>query len=302
MRSIPCECFSLFFAYLIKIRIFKYCVCQFILVILHLISLSTQWYVFRIMKKVKEIIKVLGCGLVALTLTACDGVLDGLYDEPTAVRSGVLYVDAISWADWYYVDFHAIRDSLEKGVEPDLKFKPYPVPTTLTGEWDGVSSICTYWYDVFNSGLDKNELREESPADAQEEPEHWDIAIHRNNVRTNGGAVYMTQLHDINQVGSVDEYAGMPFVEDEMNETDVWVISTQMMSGLIGNQRIKVNKELSSWLKIYLPPIPPAFTHNDNVFIIRMKDNTYAAVRLADFISPKGQKCYLTIEYKYPLN
>jgi len=234
-------------------------------------------------------------------LTACNGVLDGLYDGEERTLSGTLYIDASSWSDWHYIDLHAIHDSIVKGAEPDTDFPAFAVPTKVTAEWDGVSSICTYWYDVLNTGLDTYELRSVEPVDTQGEPAKWDIAIHRNNVRTNGGAVYMTPLTNINEVGEYNNYSSMPFVEDELDETNVWVIGSQMMSGLIGNQRIKINKVLGSWLKIDIPPIPPAFTHNDHVFIVRFADGTYGAIRLADFVSSTGTKCCMTIEYKYPL-
>ena len=61
-----------------------------------------------------------------------------------------------------------------------------------------------------------------------------------------------------------------------------------------------INRLLSSWLQLYIPPIPPAFTHDSHVFIIRMKDGTYAALQLANYISPEGDKCWLTINYRYP--
>lgn len=46
-------------------------------------------------------------GLVALSLAACHGILDDLYDQPEAEvvpAKGQLLIDATSWTDWYYVD------------------------------------------------------------------------------------------------------------------------------------------------------------------------------------------------------
>jgi hypothetical protein len=49
------------------------------------------------------------------------------------------------------------------------------------------------------------------------------------------------------------------------------------------------------------PPSTKALTRsNKHVFILRLADGTYAALQLADFISPEGKKCFLTINYKYP--
>jgi hypothetical protein len=90
-------------------------------------------------------------------------------------------------------------------------------------------------------------------------------------------------------------------VADEWNETDVWTVQDKMLLGLIGNQRMKVNNVLGNWLRMSIPPIPPVFTMNSHVFIVRFGDGTYAALRLKNYIGPTNVKCCLTIEYKYPI-
>ena len=57
---------------------------------------------------------------------------------------------------------------------------------------------------------------------------------------------------------------------------------------------------LSNWLRLDIPPMPPAFTMNSHVFIIRMKNGNYAAVQLENYMNAEGTKCWLTINYKYP--
>lgn len=55
----------------------------------------------------KKTISIAASGLVALSLTACHGILDDLYDQPEAEvvpAKGQLLIDATSWTDWYYVD------------------------------------------------------------------------------------------------------------------------------------------------------------------------------------------------------
>jgi hypothetical protein len=74
-----------------------------------------------------------------------------------------------------------------------------------------------------------------------------------------------------------------------------------MLQGIVGNQRIKINDVLGNWLRLEIPPMPPAFTHNSNVFIVRLADGTYAAIRLKSYIGTSNRKCQLTIEYKYPI-
>ncbi|MBO5614302.1 MAG: HmuY family protein [Prevotella sp.] len=234
-----------------------------------------------------------------MALSACNGVMDGIYDEAPKPAEGEIYVDATSWTEWHYIKF-TVTSPNDQTTTPQIS--TFNIPTTPTAEFDADGrGIYTYWYDVFGEGISKRELRDKYPTEAQPEPENWDIAVHRNNVRTNGGAVYQTSLTDINSVGTSAMYATLPFVEDEWNETDVWAVNTQMVQGLIGNQRIKINTELSKWLTMDIPPMPPRFNYNGNVFILRLKDGTYAALRLKNYKTPSNLNCGLTIEYKYPL-
>ena len=149
----------------------------------------------------KHILDTLASVAVLLTATACNGVFDGIYDEVPAtptVTEGQLLVDATSWKDWYYVDFDSLRTYIEQKdtaglLKAQTHFAHFPIPTTLSGgAGDGQTGIYTYWFDVFGKGISVNEKRSFTPADAQEEPPSWSIAIHRNNVRTNGGAVLET--------------------------------------------------------------------------------------------------------------
>jgi hypothetical protein len=99
---------------------------------------------------------------------------------------------------------------------------------------------------------------------------------------------------------SSEAFADATFTEDEWNELDVWTVQAQMLQGLIGNQGIKINPVLSSWLKVSLPPVPPVFTLNNHVFIVRFEDGTHAAIQLENYQNAAGVKCHLTINYKYP--
>ena len=125
--------------------------------------------------------------------------------------------------------------------------------------------------------------------------------MHRDNVRTNGGAVLETNYNDLSQLpASSGDFLGATFTEDEWTENVVWVDQSQMLKELIGCQGIKANTVLSSWLRLEIPPMPPAFIHNKHVFILRLKNGLYAALQLENYIGADGKKCNLTIRYKYP--
>ena len=244
--------------------------------------------------------KVLIIGLLC-SLTACHGMFDDIYDEPQEhvdIKEGQLYIDASSWTDWHYINLNATTDKVVKMSIPteaaDASHRVSPPPL-------GTEGLYTYWYDVFGEGLSKHEYRSFTPTAPQPEPEEWHIAVHRNNVRTNGGAAYETLYTSMkNLPESSEAFADATFTEDTWNELDVWTIQAQMLQGLIGNQGIKVNCVLSSWLKVSLPPVPPTFTQNNHVFIIKFKDGTFGAIQLENYQSPTGVKCCLTINYKYP--
>lgn len=244
-----------------------------------------------------------------LSLSSCHGILDDIYDDAdsgaTEDKEGVLTVDASSWTDWHYIDFSELRNSLASENTPGVITCSIPIEAsgdTIHDETaEKQTGIYLRWYDVFGEGLSRNEFRSFYPTAAHAEPQDWDIAVHRNNVRTNGGAVYETQLTSMDDLPeSSGSYAEELFVKDEWNTTDVWAVQDQMLQGIIGNQGTYVNNVLSSWLSIHIPPMPPRYEHNNHVFIVRLADGTHAALQLANYQSTKGVKCYLTINYKYP--
>jgi len=263
---------------------------------------------------------------LTMSLTGCEGLFDGLYDEPTEKGSGVealgdtisgtLYIEANAWDEWFYVDLHAIRAAVtaaHDGGTMDtacLRFEPYKVPTALTGAWDGKTRIYTYLFRVLTgNGLDDNELLAVSETDAQPAPEHWDFAIHRNNNRTNGGSALETGYTSMSQLPAsstalLGEMAASgrdtAFTADAYTQQAVWVDQSTMLQEVIPCQGIAVNEVLSRWIEMELPPMPPTFKHNGHVFLLRMSDGTTAALRCKNYISARNVKCCLTIEYLYP--
>ncbi len=252
--------------------------------------------------------------------------MSSIYDEPSGggssvvavgdTISGSIYIEANRWDEWFYVDLHAIRDAVtaaNAGEAMDsscLRFDPYKVPRTLTGEWDGTSKIFTYRFRVITGdGLDDNELLDVIEVDKQPEAPSWDFAIHRNNNRTNGGAALETICSSMNELPANSAMllnqmvsAGMDtaFVADSYSEMDVWVDQSTMLQEIIPCQGIMVNTVLSRWLTMEIPPMPPSFSHNGHVFLLRMSDGSVAALRCSNFVSARNVKCCLTIEYLYP--
>lgn len=244
----------------------------------------------------------------AMSLQSCTGILAGVYDEPTEdsknTVAGQLYIDASQWEKWHYIDLKEVADSV--ALNPDYNanehWMSYDIPMTEIDDPNTRTGIYTYWYDVFGAGISVNEFRSFYPTKAQEEPQKWTIAIHRNNVRTNGCAAATTNFKSFDELPEDRSFlSALRFEEDTWNEKDVWCEQSRMLLGLIGNQGITINNVLSSWLKVDIPPIPPAFTLNDAVFVVKLPDGTYGALQLVNYQSSTGTKCCLTINYRYPI-
>ena len=239
--------------------------------------------------------------LLLSSLSACHGILDDIYDDPSndvTLKEGQLYVDASSWTEWYYID---LLDTNKEWVSMSIPTEELPTLSPQPSTLNPQPGIYTYWYDVFGAGLSNHEFQSFTPTAEQPEPEKWHIAVHRNNVRTNGGAAHETSYTSMSELPESSEaFADATFTPDTWNELDVWTIREQMLQGFVGNQGIRVNPVLSSWLKLEIPPVPPAFTLNNHVFIVRFDDDTYAAIQLENYQNAAGVKCCLTINYKYP--
>ncbi len=259
-------------------------------------------------------------GVGMLMLTACNGIFDGIYDKPVAVTpaKGQLVIDATSWSNWYYVDLNELHQLDVDGDSAALQkaqteFTAYPIPMDATGDKNeseeghaaatqaGKSGQYMYWFDVFGQGITNNKFTSFTPTAEQPAPADWTFAVHRNNVRTNGGEVLETSFTSMDELPETSEqFHNMKFTADEWSENEVWDDNAQMLLCYVPSQGIAINKVLSSWLTMKIPPMPPAFALNNHVFILRLQDGTYAALQLENYLSPKGVKCWLTINYKYP--
>ncbi|MCQ2251596.1 MAG: HmuY family protein [Bacteroidales bacterium] len=232
-------------------------------------------------------------GLIAVLLSSCHGIFGGIFDDPDTLgpdADNTIYVDASDWWNWYYIDFS----------NPDAPKNPYRIPDTLTSDWDGASRMVVNLYDVFGEGLSVHEEVGSATINKQAEPDAWDIAIHRDNVRTNGGSVLETKYNSIDDLpADISDLLMQDFTADVADTYSVWVKQDSMMNGYVGCQAIEINRVLSGWLRFDIPPIPPSFTYNGHVFIVRFSDGRIVALRLANYQDAYGTKCKMTIEYKF---
>lgn len=67
-------------------------------------------------------LKIAVVGICMMTLTACNGIFDDIYDQPQQIvpAKGQLVIDATSWTNWYYVDLNLLHQLTVEGDEEAL--------------------------------------------------------------------------------------------------------------------------------------------------------------------------------------
>ncbi len=133
------------------------------------------------------------------------------------------------------------------------------------------------------------------------DPEEWDLALHRWDVRTNGGAGLETQYTSMAALQASGQMPEGDFVEDVWTTEQVVIDVTDMLSGILGYCESYYNPELSKMMDVDITNMPPTYTPSGLVYVLRLADGTYAALRLATYTNSYGIKGYLNIEYVYPL-
>lgn len=210
-------------------------------------------------------ISVLSGVIAVLSLSACNGILEDIYDAPLPeetqiygftfvddmTHTGRIYINATDYTEWHYIDLHDKR--------------------VTTAAVDATS------------------------------PENWDFAIHRYDAKTNGGAVAETDAKDFGSMPAVGSIPEESFVTDEWTTNKITVDMSQMMDGIIRYAEDWYNPCLSRWLHVDTSTMPPVYTLSGKTYLLRLSDGTYAALRLANFMSDAAVKGFMTIDYQYPV-
>ena len=206
-------------------------------------------------------------GMMFLSFSACDGILEGIYDYPVAddrnefgfikndpsTHSGTIYIDATDYRRWIFIDFHTQK----------------------------IDSI-----NVTNS--------------ERKEPEEWDVAIHRYDAKTHNGAVLETGYTGLVALQNAGVMPEGIYVEDVWTTDKIAVDMSGTMDGNIVYAESYINEELSKWLNVDKSNMPPAYIPSNKVYMVRLKDGTYAALRLTNYMNDSGVKGFMTIDYIYP--
>lgn len=235
--------------------------------------------------------------LLTVLCTSCNGLFEGIYDEipeeaddeqVIRVEGDIMHVVDMKVTDygaWFYLDLHnrQFTDTIR-------------IPTALTGKWDGKSGI-GYKHGLNDWMTDISFVK----TDVQNDAECWDLAIHHFDVKTNGGGVYETDYTSLDELpGSSEAFRDATFSGDEWTEHQVLYDLNGMLNYDVGYQQSYVNMVLSRWVMMDFATPPPIYTVSNRVYIVRLKDGTYAALKLVNYMKPSGAKGYLTFDVKYP--
>lgn len=203
--------------------------------------------------------------MALLSLPACNGIFEDIYDAPLAeesreygfvvvddkARTGRIYVDATDYTQWHYIDLH------DKQV--------------VTAS-----------------------VNEAAPA-------NWDFAVHRYDTKTNGGAVTECAASDFGTLPAAGSFPAEAFEADEWTTDRITVDMSQMMDGIILYAEDFYNPCLSRWLNVDTSTMPPIYTLSGKIYLLRLRDGTVAALRLANFMNDAAVKGFMTIDYLYPV-
>ena len=129
----------------------------------------------------------------------------------------------------------------------------------------------------------------------EEAPEKWDIALHRENVKTNRGAALKS---DAVSLSALTELPSGEFTADVMTDSTLVVDISQMMQGILGYQESEINPVLNAWVS--RSGMPPAYTVSPNIYVVRNKDGKYAKIKFSSYKNAEDKTGFATLSYIYP--
>ncbi|MGI6370258.1 MAG: hypothetical protein GX372_02095 [Ignavibacteria bacterium] len=123
---------------------------------------------------------------------------------------------------------------------------------------------------------------------------NWDIAIHRYDIRTNGGSALETDKTDLAALTSIPAGTFTADVPDS-----IIVDMSNMMAGEVKYAKSSLNKVLSKWLNLDMSSMPPNYTLSNLVYVLKTKDEKYIKILFTDYTNKEGLKGYISFSYEY---
>ncbi|MCD8291978.1 MAG: HmuY family protein [Prevotella sp.] len=155
--------------------------------------------------------------------------------------------------------------------------------------------------------LDNGEITTLDYKDTLDIPEDWTFALHRYDCKTNGGAVLETSYTSLDDLQAAIK--GGAFTEPEESQMvsdspgQIIIDMSHMLDLYIIYDDDCLNEEFTKWLDVNISYMPPIYTPSNKVYLLRLKDGTYVAVRFTGFSNPYyyDTKGYISFDYIYPV-
>ena len=148
--------------------------------------------------------------LTAVSLPSCNGIFEGIYDEPSVID---IY-DEPSVIDEF--GFTKVEQATSSGT--------IYIDATSYTRWN--------YLDFETFALDTTFIAEDG-SETGDVTEGWDFAVHRYDVKTNGGRVIETSFTSIDALLASGSMPQGTWVEDIWTEDRVTIDMSRMMDGII---------------------------------------------------------------------
>ena len=219
------------------------------------------------------LLTLMGIGSVLGLFPSCD-MLGGLYDND----SGIIppeeqYYDGSVKSGTFYVD----ATSYTQWLYVDLHGDSLAITTSTISLDDGSEDAI---------------------------PAEWDFAMHRYDVKTNGGSVIQTSYDSIEQLeADMAEAPSEGWTADVYSDESVTIDMSHMLEGYLVYAPGYKNMVAGQWLKVDTSSMLPNYEMNDKVFLYKFADGTCAAIKLLNYMSTDRYqtKGWMTVKYKYPM-
>jgi len=203
---------------------------------------------------------------ITVFLSSCDGVMDGLYDH--SEESSKSEYGFVSKSNGSSIGQVCVNASMyDKWIY--INFHACKIDSALIG--------------------------------VTAEPEEWDIALHRYDVKTNGASVIETGYADLSQFVLSGSLPMGSYTEDIYTTNKVISDMSGMMQGHLVYAKTYYNSVLSCWMNVDTSTMPPVYRMSGKVYVVKLADGTYVALLLKSYMNDSSAKGYMRFDYVYPV-
>lgn len=134
-------------------------------------------------------------------------------------------------------------------------------------------------------------------------PSEWTIALHRYDIKTNSGSAFRTSYTSIDEVKTVVKKGTFTMPDESEFTTDepakITIDMSHMMDGYIDYADANINKVLGMWLNVDTSSMPPNYTMDSDVYLVRTKEGYVYAIQFTGYSNPyqSNTKGYISFEY-----